>query len=375
MRSFSTLHSRIFEMKKYLLIIALALFLFSCNKGDVFRLKGQVTNLSTPYILAAFSSTDTLAIDTIEVSKKGKFNFNAKIDTLTVLTLYFNDFSSSCVIFADKGNKISVNGDANLPDLIQVKGNEINDDLTSFKETNNNLLFQRGELYNNFRSGDAENAVNKNDLKTHLNSLNYELTQKAEDFVKTHPEKASSLIIINNFFRNPDNPQALERVLGYLNQDILTLPMGQSLKSYNEKVKKSAEGVFMPYFIMKDIDGKEIKSIELRGKPVLLNFISSSDIESRETIKILKNEYAELNKDSVNFVSIYIDSDIYPITNMEKDSIPWTVIPDKKGWASEMVKSYNVPFVPYNILISSSGNIQQRNIPTQEVKDVIKDKD
>ncbi|MDD2243898.1 MAG: DUF4369 domain-containing protein [Dysgonamonadaceae bacterium] len=362
-------------MKKYLIIIALALFLFSCDKGDELRLKGQVTNLTTPYILATFSSSDTLAIDTIHVSKKGKFNFNAKIDTLTVLTLYFNDFSSSCVIFADKGNDLNVKGDANLPDLIQVKGNEINDDLSSFKETNHDLLFQRGELYNNFRSGDADNAVNKNELKTQLNSLNYELTQKAEEFVKGHPEKTASLIIINNFFRNPDNPQALDRVLGYLNKDILSLPMGLSLKNYSEKLKKSAEGMFMPYFNMKDINGKEIKSTDLRGKHTILNFLSSTDIESRETVKILKNEYASLNKDSVNFVSIYIDSDIYPITNMENDSIPWTVIPDKKGWASEMVKSYNVPFVPYNILISPSGNIQQRNIPTQEVKEIIKDKD
>jgi peroxiredoxin len=360
-------------MKKYLIIILTALILLSaCNNRNSFSVKGDVDKLTNPIIFATFSSADTLAIDTIKASKNGKFSFDAVIDTFTVLTFYFNDFTSSCVVFANKGDKIKIKGDAAFPDLIQVNGNEINDDLTLFKKEHNDLLFKRGELFNNLRSETAEEGINQNEQRAQLNVLNYQLTLQAEEFVKNNPEKAASLIMINNFFRNPDNPQALERVLGYLNEDILQLPMGQSLKNYSNKLKASAEGASMPYFDLKDINGKDVISNDFRGKYLVLNFISSTDLDSRENVKILKNEYSNLNKDSVAFVSVYIDSDIYPITLLKNDSIPWTIVPEKKSWASEIVNTYNVPFIPYNIVISPSGIIKNRNIPAQEIEESIK---
>ncbi len=42
-----------------------------------------------------------------------------------------------------------------------------------------------------------------------------------------------------------------------------------------------------------------------------------------------------MNRDSVEFVSVYIDSDIYPIEYVENDSIPWKVVPEKRGWGDQ----------------------------------------
>ena len=69
-------------------------------------------------------------------SDNGDFSYTVDIDTLTTFTIYMNNYESAAVVFADKGQKLKVNGDANLPDLIRVNGNEINDDLTLFKRQN-----------------------------------------------------------------------------------------------------------------------------------------------------------------------------------------------------------------------------------------------
>lgn len=376
---FILLLSKIESMRthtKILTFCLLSLFLFSCKKEGNVTIKGEIQNLESPYILASYISADTLALDTISVSTKGRFKYHNSIDTLTVFTLYFNDFSSSAVVFAEKDQKLSVEGDALFPDLIKINGNEINNDLTSFKSENEDLLKQRGQLFVNLEK-EAEISSNGNPLPVseelaQLNSLNHELLQKAEEYIKENPTKASSLILINDFFADSENPQALERVLGYLEGDVSKSRMANTLRAYSEKMNRSAEGVYMPYFTLTDKNDKKILSSDYRGKYLVLSFLSSAGQPSRENVSALKKSYETLNKDSVNFISVYIDSDIYPVAYLENDSITWAVVPEKKSWASDIVEAYNIQFVPYNILIAPDGIIRDRNIPAQQIVNAIK---
>ncbi|MCE5204997.1 MAG: DUF4369 domain-containing protein [Porphyromonadaceae bacterium] len=348
----------------------------SCNREEGASIKGRITNLDFPYILASYLSADTLAIDTIATDSRGRFTYRCQIDTLTTFSLYLNNYESAAVVFANEGEKISVEGDAKLPDLIRVKGNEINDDLTSFKINNTELLSQRGQLLVDLlkeKKSDAgvNNSITRNDEIAKLNVLNHELTLKAEEFIKEHPANLSSLILISNFFKNSDNPQALERVLNYITGDVKKTQFAARLRAYSEKINLSAEGARMPFFQLKDKESKDIFSSDFQGKFLLLSFISTAGIDSRETVELLKNEYAKVNKDSVSFVTIYIDSDIYPINYAANDSIPWTVVPEKKSWGSDIVETFNVQFIPFNVLIAPDGTIKVRNLPAQGVVDVI----
>ena len=340
-------------------------------------IRGEISNLEVPYILVTYLSADTLAIDTVRVNTKGKFSYTNQIDTLTSFSLYLNNYESAAVVFADKGETLKVKGDALLPDLIEVSGNEINDDLILFKTQNRELLMQRGQLLLNLsRESQSDTITNKSmirhDEMTKLQLLNHELTSQAEEFVKANPTKLSSLILINNFFMNSDNPSALERVLGYLKGDVAKTEYAAQLKFYSEKINRSAEGARMPYFMLKDKDDKNIYSHDFNGKYLLLSFVSTAGIESRETIDLLKEVYQVVNKDSVDFLTIYIDSDVYPVDYLENDSIPWKVVPEKRSWGADIVDAYNVQYIPFNILIAPDGNIKVRNIPAQGVADAIR---
>ena len=206
-----------------------------------------------------------------------------------------------------------------------------------------------------------------------LNSLNHELTQKAEDFIKKNPAKIASVILINNLFRDTENPTTLERVLGYLEGAALEFPLTEDLKTHCDKMKLSAEGAYFPYFQLVDIKNDTIRSSDFSGKYLVLSFLSAVGVESRNEVIALKNEYEKLNKDSAQFISIYIDFDKYPIasTSISNDSIPWITVTEKKSWASNIVETYNIRYVPYNILITPDGRIKRRNIPAQEVQQTI----
>lgn len=361
---------------KIVIFLFILWVVISCNSEEGALIKGRISNLEYPYILASYLSGDTLAIDTISVDSKGRFNYTTNIDTLTTFSLYLNNYESAVVVFADKSEKLTVKGDAQLPDLIKVDGNEINNDLSAFKTDNEELLKQRGQLFINLQQNVESDTIMNQPLAGHdemskLNVLNHELTQRAEEFIKTNAAKMSSLILINNFFMNSDNPHALERVLGYLQGDIAKTQYAARLKFYSEKISRSAEGARMPYFKLTDKEGEEIYSHDFKGKYLLLSFISMAGVESRETVKLLRNVYAEVNKDSVAFVTVYIDSDIYPADYTENDSIPWIVVPEKRSWGSDVVDAFNVQYIPFNILIAPDGNIQVRNIPSQGVADMI----
>ncbi|SEA24116.1 protein of unknown function [Porphyromonadaceae bacterium NLAE-zl-C104] len=369
-----------YRMVRFCKIVTYILVLYcvlSCKNGEEVLIKGEISNLENPYILVTWLSADTLAIDTINVDTKGKFNYRNQIDTLTTFSLYLNNYESVAVVFADKGQSLKVKGDALLPDLIEVTGNEINNDLTLFKTQNRELLAQRGQLLLNLsRESHVDTILNKpvsrHDEIARLQLLNHELISQAEEFIEKNPGKFSSLILINNFFINSDNPQALERVLGYLQGDVTNTQYAARLRSYSERINRSGEGVQMPYFILKDKEGNSIYSHQFKGKYLLLSFVSTAGIESRETIDLLKEAYREVNRDSVEFLTVYIDSDIYPVEYVENDSIPWSVVPEKRSWGSDIVDAYNVQYIPFNILIAPDGNIKVRNIPAQGVVNAIR---
>ncbi|MDR0333714.1 MAG: DUF4369 domain-containing protein [Dysgonamonadaceae bacterium] len=367
-------------LKRSLIIVLclLQLLLLSCKNETGVTIKGEISNLESPYILVSYISADTLAVGTVLVkNNRGRFTYNATIDTTTVVTLFLNDFQSSVVIFADKGERISVKGDAQIPDLIRIRGSEVNEELTSFKLQNEELLRQRRQLIQNLER--FEEMVDSNKTTSHtmaeemlrINAINQELTLRAEEFIEENPTKLSSVILVNDFFTDSDNSEGLERVLNLLEGDVLLSQLARRLKVYSEKITSSAEGAYIPYFQLTGIENDTIISHKLPEKYTLLSFVSTNGIASREMVKSLKHSYEILGKDTIRFISIYIDADTFPVTHLESDSIPWTVVAESNGWNSQIVDAFNIQFVPFNILISPNRIISERNILPQRVVELV----
>ncbi len=362
-------------------VLSLLLFLFliaSCNNdNEKVTIQGEISNLSSPYIISSYHNSDSIIIDTVFVDDKGKFSYIQHIDTSRIITFYFNDYKTSEIIFLEPGvNKIKVNGDAILPYLLEVMGGEINNNLTRFKKENETLLKQRSLLISKFDDESTEylnsnNIISEKERIALLNSLNHELAQNVEDYILSNPEKISSVILINEFFKNNENPKTLERVLQYLKDDAADYPLTRRLKKHTDKLMLSAEGVQMPYFQLIDIKGKTLHPIDFKNKYLLISFLSASTGNSKEYLKILKDEYSLLNKDSIEFLSIFIDTDTFPINKPNIDSIPWKMVFENKSWSAEIVDTYNINSVPFNILINPEGEISTRDIPVNEIKNII----
>ncbi|NLC49220.1 MAG: redoxin domain-containing protein [Bacteroidales bacterium] len=365
-------------VKSILSLCLFSLVFYACHRDDnKLVIEGELINLTNPYVIASSRVSDTIRLDTISVDKNGKFSYTQIVDTATFFTFYFNDYSSSTIVFSDKGvNKIKMKGDVIFSDLIEIKGGEINESLTTFKLQNETLLKHRNLLMSkhNLEVDSLENSLNiisdKEQIAS-LNSLNHELSQKVEEFIISNPDKISSVILINEFFKNNENPETLNRVLEYLEDDALKSPLTLKLKNHNQKLMLSAEGAKMPSFKLKDDKDKSIESSDFENKYLLISFLSFKSDETTENIKILKDEYKFLDKKDIEFLSIYIDSDTLPIINHSIDSIPWRIVIEDKSWGSDIVDIFNVHYLPFNILIDPKGIIVARDVPINDIKNII----
>lgn len=362
---------RSIELWNIVLFICVFWGAFSCrNTHENILIKGELANLETPLIIVTHIRADSLVVDSI-YAKKGKFSYKNTIDTLTVFTFYLNDYRTSSMVFANKDDKIELKGDALLPDLVEVRGSEINDDLSKFKKQNHALLLERTELLST-RQNNNDNTNNnsfssESEYLSKKNSINHELILNAENYIKENPTKIASVILINDFLKNSRNPDAFNRSLDYLQGAALQFPLTKSLKTYNLRLRRSVEGAYSPHFTLLDILNDTVRSKDYEGRFLVISFLSCAGKKSRENVRLLKLAYKGIDKKNTDFLTLYIDTDLYPIKNVVQDSIEWTVVPEKKGWGADIVEAYNIEYVPQNILISPKGVILHRDIPAREI--------
>ncbi|MDR2949577.1 MAG: redoxin domain-containing protein [Prevotella sp.] len=349
------------------LIILFVIILVSCNKkSTMYEISGKLENVTGNYFLMSHESGDSVLIDTIPISAKGEFSFKGAVDTLTEVSLYFNQNTKSTYLLMDKGWNVELEGDALYPDLINIKGGSVNDDITAFKTKNKDLLKTRADILNAAEKKSPDNDTLKvKDYVVELKNINFELSNIAANYVKSNPDKIASVMLINTFFKDETSIPRLDENLALLRGKAADFPLTDNLKRFRDKVKLSSVGAVAPNFKLKDLKGKDVQLTDLRGKYVLLSFASTTCEVCRYEKKDAVVVYNELKKQKKNieFITIVKDIEDVPISKNITDSVKWTVIPVNGGWSAKTFDTYYIREIPYHVLISPTGVILERDFP------------
>lgn len=342
---------------KYILSLlgTILLILSSCSSGSDsnFTIKGKLKNMDAPYFLSVKEITaDSLLVDTIRVDTKGEFSYSGKVDTLSVFSFFFGS-GSLTPIFVDKDSKIEINGDVDHLEQIEIKGGEINDDLSKFRNDNRKQF----------------EAIHKGNL-TDTKNADFEIKAAAREYVKSNPSKIASVVLLDMFFKENVSSETLDELINSLKGVAGRHPIANKLKKHSDKIKQSEVGVAAPDFMLKNLKGKEVRLSDFRGKYVLLMFAQINCPICEANKPLVKEEYEKIKqtKNKIDFITVLLDSDKSLITNEAIEPMGWTLLFDGKSWASEVVDMYNVIEIPYNILISPDGVIVDRNIPITTLK-------
>lgn len=363
-------------LKRSLFIIFISplviVLMISCSTDKrSFEMKGKLSNITGDCFYASISQAGKeIKVDTIKINNKGEFSYRGQIDTLSVMSLFFNNNDKYTYILVDKGLKIELKGDVMYPDLIDVSGGKVNDDLTSFKHANKELLKSRADLL----SVELDSVADKGgryEGSAELKNINFQLSNIAAEYIKNNPEKVASVILIDCFFKNEYSLDRLIENLNLLRGEAETFPLTYSIREYSEKIKLSSVGAFAPYFILSDYKThRQVSLTDFKNKYVLLSFVSTKcqacDEELTDAVNIYnrlkKGEKAKPNNQKIEFVTIVINGETKPISKSIIESVKWSILQDNDSWASKTFNLYNINEIPYNILISPQGVILERDI-------------
>lgn len=355
-----------------LLLFFIVIITTSCNKNkNSYEISGQLENVSGNHFYISRESGDSVIIDTVPINTKGEFSYKSDIDTLTEISLYFNQNTKNTFVLANKGWKIELKGDILYPDLIEVKGGDVNDDLTEFKNKNKALLKSRADILNIAEKGSiGDDTLVVKDYVVELKNIDFELSNIAAAYIKAHPDKIASVMLMNTFFKDESSIPRLEETLSLLRGKAVDFYLTDDLKSYRDKVKMSAVNSLAPGFSLKDVKGKTIKLADFRGKYVLLMFVATTCevcVEEKEDAIEVYNKLKKQKK-NIEFFTIVKDVEEKPLSKNITDSVKWPILPVMGGWSAKEFDMYYIREIPYNILISPTGLILQRDIPILDVE-------
>lgn len=330
-------------MKNCFPLYFLLLILAACgnqNSGSTI-LEGEIKGLGndTLYLYGAdrlYNHTDTIIV------KKGKFLAKLSVDTLVETLLLFRD-GTEYPVYLNKGDKIKIKGSSDALSSLNITGNNSNEDLTEFYE----------------------------DIKDKKPSLKV-LQEKAASFIKDHSNSLVSAYLLNHYFIQVAQPDLgrIKSLTAEMTGDLKDRPYMENLLNEIQSLETSPTRSNIPYFHLRNLEGKEISISKFNHQYVLIHFWASWDPNSRKANSIYRNIYKkEQNNKSFALLGISLDADKKEWRDAAKaDTLKWEQVCDLAGWNSEIVKQLNIGNIPYNILIGPSGRIEGRNLDINTIQ-------
>lgn len=320
-------------MKKLLLMLfvtAAISTMNSCRSDEtLFRLEGDIKGLgdSTVFLYGIFNDPDSILEIPVE---QGKFSCTLPLDTITPLFLLLDNEKREYPIFADKGIRISVNGDITNPDSLTIIGGTAQEQFNTF-------------------------AQSIRPLKEH-----FEIRQMADSFIVAHPHSIVSVYLIYEYFvksPSPDKAQ-IESICKQLSGNMQDNPYISRLLGSMETPGKRINTQHLNIANLTDTTGTTIKANTYRDNYIVLSLWASWHPQSRIMQDSLQANIKKFAKRPVKFISVSIDSDY----DQWKDAIRQNKLGgihlcDTKGWNGAFIQTTGATDLPKNFILNQAGKI------------------
>lgn len=360
----------------HLLLFAFLVVSCSGNK-NAYTLKGNISGLKSPVI--SIVSDTGLSLDTIQV-RSGKFTYNGVSPTVEPLVIYMENKNTWITVWVQNGENIQLKGNALYPELMIVKGGEINKLLSEFKIENKALLKERCDLRDNL-SARTEQAtelgagMNNAQLSSQLKNIDQILKTKAQDFVKAHPSSVAALVMIQDYLLDVEHASQIQPFLDLLTDEVKKNPLYGKLHILSMRDIQTKAGQPALDFKIKDEKNDTISLDTFKDKYLLLTFATSQ-------CELCKPGYGKLLdiKDSfpskdVAILTISLDENKEEWKKVAKENgVNWTQAIDTTGWDSEIATRYNVLSIPCNYLIDKNKTIIGSKLHVDSIHTILSEK-
>ena len=360
----------------YIYLFFLALIVISCKDKNSYILKGNIKGLENPNLYIV--SNNDLHIDTIKI-KSGKFSYHGVSNTVEPLLINMEDESVWITLWVENGEIYSLTGDAKYPEMIMVKGGEINKLLTNFKTENLSLIKERCDLRDKIISRMEEsaelNTYNDAQFSLQIKNIDQILKTRAQDFVEANPSSIAALVMINDYILDIESASDIQPFLELLTDDVKANPMYDKLQLLCSRDLQTKAGQPALNFSIKDTKNDTISLQTFKDKYLVMTFATSQCEFCKPDYDVLNDIRKTFQEKDLAVLTISLDENKEDWKNFaQENEINWTQIVDSVGWASEMVSLYNVLSLPCNYLIDKEGIIIGSKLHVDSIQTILTEK-
>ena len=340
---------------KLFLLGALALGLFACtSKPEVKTFKVNV-NLANADGKTVYLQKDGQTLDSAVIANWDAM-FNTPVcDDNEMYSIMLKGWRRAFPFFTDNVD-VTLEGDAQNPNAILVKGSASQDRLNAFNESYNELEAKL-EADSTMSQEDAEEI-----LKMHC-----------FDFVWDNPTDPVAHYVMYRY-KWAFGPCELRTMLDNIHaaDSTLTNKNLTLAEEYVEKQERVQAGQPIIDFTQNDAEGNPVTLSQLaEGKLLLVDFWASWCPDCRKANPDVVAAYQKYHDQGFDVLGVSFDTNKEAwLAAIEKDGLTWTQVSDLQGWNNAAGALYAISFIPQNALIKD-GKIVARNLEGAELMEEV----
>ena len=345
--------------KQTILFAAVILMMAACTpkKGPQFHIDVNLANADnqTVYLQKGGQLLDSAVIQ----------NWDAQFSTPIVddnemYAILLKGWRRPFSFFTDHQD-LRIEGDAQNPNTLLVKGSETQDRLDAFNKS-------YYELEAKLEADSTEQADADEILKMHC-----------FDYVWDHPTDPVAHYVLYRY-KWAFSPCEMRTMIDNIHHADSTLRSDnlQLAEDYVQQLERVQAGQPMIDFTQDDPEGHPVTLSELaQGKLLLVDFWASWCPDCRKANPDVVSAYRKYHDQGFDVLGVSFDTNKEAwLAAIEKDGLTWTQVSDLQGWSNAAGALYVISFIPQNALIKD-GTIVARNLEgealMQEIEAQLKD--
>ena len=340
---------------KTLLIATASLLLIGCTskpKNETFKVNVNLANADGKTV---YLQKDGQVLDSAVIANWDAVFETPKCADNEMYGLMLKGWRRPFPFFTDNMD-ITLEGDAQNPNAIVVKGSETQARLDAFTQSYNELE-EKLEADSTMAQADKDEI-----LKMHC-----------FDYVWDHPTDPVAHYVMYRY-KWAFGPCELRTMIDNIHHADSTLKTNNLKLSeeYVEKVERVQAGQPMVDFTQNDKDGNPVTLSELaKDKLLLVDFWASWCPDCRKANPGVVAAYQKYHDQGFDILGVSFDTNKEAwLAAIEKDGLTWNHVSDLQGWGNAAGALYSIAFIPQNALIKD-GIIVARNLEGEELMEEI----
>lgn len=356
-------------MRKLIYLFIVATVLFSCQNSNTYTINGTVVAEGyegTNVYLQEMTQDAMVATDSAVVTN-GAFSFKGTADS-TVLRFVALDET----VNPQQENRIPVLVEPGklvltFDSIVDVKGTKVNEDYTSFRLVQKDLVQNIREVIGQFNSEGSAGTLTEEreaELKESYDIINDQMIKANYDFVKANiKNELGEFVFLNSF--SMFEPEQQREILNDANEDYKATENIQRVVSRLDNLENVAIGKKFVDFTLKDTEGNDVSLSDFagQGKYVLIDFWAAWCGPCRQEMPHVVAAYKKYKAKGFEVVGVSFDQDAESWKKGIKDlNMTWPQMSDLMYWSSPVVDLYAINGIPHTVLLDKDGVIIEKNL-------------